>query len=270
MIVEARKPKRGRPLRSDRPDTRDRILEAALEVFSERGFDGATVRQIAAKVGVSDPALYAHFKGKLEIFEALLKLAGPNLLASADFDPMTDKAPMQIAIPKMFGNVVATLSTPRARAFASLVLRMGPDGLGHMLQDVSKRLRPIFDVWQARGELRDDVPVEVARSQATSISQWQVEQTELLSRRLHSGQVGKLGADFLQVYAVADVIRYLNSSLEIAGLRHDAIEDCDDDDFINLLTIGPLFGSELRDAVNCLTKRPGERYDPSPPLRGQR
>ena len=75
-MIDSAKPKRGRPPRSDRLDTRDHILDAALEVFSERGFDGATVRQIAAKVGVSDPALCAHFKSKQEIFEALLKLAG--------------------------------------------------------------------------------------------------------------------------------------------------------------------------------------------------
>ncbi|MEP1933660.1 MAG: hypothetical protein ABJJ37_20505, partial [Roseibium sp.] len=61
-----------------------------------------------------------------------------------------------------FGNIVATWSTPRAKAFASLVLRMGPDGLGNMLQDVSARLRPAFTVWQARGELRKDIPVDVA------------------------------------------------------------------------------------------------------------
>ncbi|MEP3116215.1 helix-turn-helix domain-containing protein [Nisaea sp.] len=161
-MSESPKPRRGRPPLTDRPETRGRILDAALEVFSERGYDGATVRQIAAKVGVSDPALYAHFKGKQEIFEALLKLAGPDLLASAGTSLASDKTPMQIAIPEMFGNIVATWSTPRAKAFASLVLRMGPDGLGNMLQDVSARLRPAFTVWQARGELRKDIPVDVA------------------------------------------------------------------------------------------------------------
>ena len=133
-----------------------------MDVFSERGFDGATVRQIAARVGVSDPALYAHFKGKQEIFEALLKLAGPDMLASAGVSLASDETPMQIAIPEIFGNIVATWSTPRARAFASLVLRMGPDGLGTMLQDVSLRLRPVFAAWQAQGELRNDIEVEVA------------------------------------------------------------------------------------------------------------
>lgn len=161
-MIDSTKPTRGRPPRSDRPDTRDRILDAALEVFSEYGFEGATVRKIAAKVGVSDPALYAHFKSKKEIFEALIKLAGPDLLASAGTSFTAEQVPMRIAIPQMFGNIVATWSTPRARAFASLVLRMGPDGLGNVLRDVSEQLRPIFDAWQAGGELRKDIPVDVA------------------------------------------------------------------------------------------------------------
>lgn len=161
-MIDSAKPTRGRPPRSDRPDTRGRILDAALEVFSERGFDGATVRQIAAKVGVSDPALYAHFKSKKEIFEALIELAGPDLLASAGTSLTSEQVPMRIAIPQIFGNIVATWSTPRARAFASLVLRMGPDGLGNVLRDVSEQLRPIFDAWQAGGELRADIPVDVA------------------------------------------------------------------------------------------------------------
>ncbi|MDG1457933.1 MAG: helix-turn-helix domain containing protein [Pseudoprimorskyibacter sp.] len=107
-MIDATKPTRGRPPRSDRPDTRNRILDAALEVFSERGFEDATVRQIAAKVGVSDPAFYAHFKSKKEIFEALIKLAGPDLLASAGTSLASEQGPMRIAIPQMFGNIVAT------------------------------------------------------------------------------------------------------------------------------------------------------------------
>ncbi len=161
-MTEFPEPRRGRPPLSDRRETRDRILDAALEVFSERGFDGATVRQIAAKVGVSDPALYAHFKSKQEIFETLLKQAGPDLLASSGVDLPSETTPAEIAIPKIFKSIVATWSTPRARAFASLVLRMGPDGLGDTLQNVSQQLRPVFSAWQERGELRDDIPVEVA------------------------------------------------------------------------------------------------------------
>ena len=47
-----------------REDTRRRILEAARELFGTDGFDCTTVRQIASAVGITDAALYYHFKSK--------------------------------------------------------------------------------------------------------------------------------------------------------------------------------------------------------------
>lgn len=56
------------------PDTRDAILAAAREQFAERGFDGATVRQIAADAGV-DPALVHHYFGtKEQLFLATVQV----------------------------------------------------------------------------------------------------------------------------------------------------------------------------------------------------
>jgi AcrR family transcriptional regulator len=55
-------------------ETRQHILEAALELFSAAGFARTSLREIAEKVGISKPALYYHFDSK----EALLvELARP-------------------------------------------------------------------------------------------------------------------------------------------------------------------------------------------------
>jgi AcrR family transcriptional regulator len=55
-------------------DTRGQILDAARAAFGERGFDGATVRGIAARAGV-DPALVHHFYGsKQQLFMAAMEL----------------------------------------------------------------------------------------------------------------------------------------------------------------------------------------------------
>jgi len=59
----------GRPSRGD--DTRTRILNAARELFASDGFDATTVRDIAQKVGLTDAALYYHFKNKREILNAV-------------------------------------------------------------------------------------------------------------------------------------------------------------------------------------------------------
>ncbi|HVW41201.1 MAG TPA: TetR/AcrR family transcriptional regulator [Amycolatopsis sp.] len=50
------------------------ILEAALEVFHENGFHGATVRDIARRVGQTVPSLYYHHENKEGVFTALLEV----------------------------------------------------------------------------------------------------------------------------------------------------------------------------------------------------
>lgn len=52
-------------------DRRDQILDAAAEAFGRRGFDGVTVAELAAAVGVTAPALYRHFGAKDQILSAV-------------------------------------------------------------------------------------------------------------------------------------------------------------------------------------------------------
>jgi AcrR family transcriptional regulator len=54
-----------------RTDTRRRIHEAALDVFSERGYDRATLREIAEQLDITRPALYYHYKSKDDILAAI-------------------------------------------------------------------------------------------------------------------------------------------------------------------------------------------------------
>ncbi|MBI4328366.1 MAG: TetR/AcrR family transcriptional regulator [Chloroflexi bacterium] len=62
--------------------TRERILDAATEVFAEKGYHGAAVDDIVRLSGTSKGAIYFHFPSKREIFFALVgRLAG--LLASS-------------------------------------------------------------------------------------------------------------------------------------------------------------------------------------------
>ena len=54
-------------------DTKQKILDEALRLFSERGYDAVSVGEIAQAVGVKAPSLYNHFPGKQAIFEALVE-----------------------------------------------------------------------------------------------------------------------------------------------------------------------------------------------------
>jgi TetR/AcrR family transcriptional regulator len=61
---------RRRPAKPSAVATRQRILDAALEVFAERSFDGAGTREIAARAGVTQPLLNYHFSSKNELWRA--------------------------------------------------------------------------------------------------------------------------------------------------------------------------------------------------------
>lgn len=54
-------------------DTKRKITEKALELFSERGYDAVSVGEIAAAVGIKAPSLYNHFPSKQAIFDAIVE-----------------------------------------------------------------------------------------------------------------------------------------------------------------------------------------------------
>lgn len=54
--------------------TKDKILLAALELFSEKGYDYASIDELAAMVGIKGPSIYAHYKGKEDILDSLIAM----------------------------------------------------------------------------------------------------------------------------------------------------------------------------------------------------
>jgi AcrR family transcriptional regulator len=64
--------------------TRQRILSAALRVFRERGFDAATMREIAAEAGVAVGAAYYYFDSKDAIVMAFYQQAQQEMAPALD------------------------------------------------------------------------------------------------------------------------------------------------------------------------------------------
>ena len=54
------------------PDTKQKILSTALDLFSRHGYAGASIRQISRVVGIRESAVYNHYKSKEQIFLAIL------------------------------------------------------------------------------------------------------------------------------------------------------------------------------------------------------
>ncbi len=72
--------------------TRERILDVALDLFTEKGFDGTSLREIAERLGVTKAALYYHFASKDDILMALhmrLHDFGRDALSQMTEEPVT-------------------------------------------------------------------------------------------------------------------------------------------------------------------------------------
>jgi AcrR family transcriptional regulator len=60
-----------RPLSRKRRQTQERLLDAALDAFAERGFHGASVEDVCERAGFSRGAFYSNYSSKTELFIAL-------------------------------------------------------------------------------------------------------------------------------------------------------------------------------------------------------
>lgn len=150
-------------------DTRQRLLDAAAEVFSERGYDGAGVQEIARRAGLTTGAIYSRFAGKAELlrevvlsrsddeldelfnqhrFEGhasdIIRVAGSHLVERADPDARTGNALLLEAF-------VAARRDPEIRVAVKAVL-----------EDRAARLAEIFEAAKADGSMDPSVDTDAA------------------------------------------------------------------------------------------------------------
>lgn len=148
------------------------ILRAAVEVMGEEGYEGASVRDMAARAGVSVAAVYHHFPSKLDLLREFIVEAYDVVLARVD-RRLHDAAPDAGA---RLDTVVATLITSHLDdEFAQLAAkvawrehtRLDPPGR----QVIDGKRRHLLDLVErivtegvAAGEFTADEPREAARA----------------------------------------------------------------------------------------------------------
>lgn len=155
------------------------ILAAALEIFHENGFHGATVRDIARRVGVTVPSLYYHHESKEGLFEALLELGTGEVAwrvrAAAEATP--DRPDLQ------FVNVieVIVLHMVRRTQIAALDLELRHLSLPNRERYAARRkeiediLSEIVDTGTRQGIFTPKDPQETVRAilgMCQSVARW--------------------------------------------------------------------------------------------------
>lgn len=151
------------PARQERAFTRqERILDAALDVFAEHGYQQATVDEIASTAQTSKGGIYFHFPGKDAIFLALLDRSAKQLLArvgekvAAEADPIAKVDAALLALVHTFGShralarlflIEARGAGPRFHSRMAEVQARYVLFLQQQLQEaVNQQLAPPFDV----------------------------------------------------------------------------------------------------------------------------
>ena len=74
-------------------DTKERILETALELFAQNGYPGTSMNDIAAQLGITKAALYKHYAGKQEILDRIVERMNEMDYARAEEYEMPETEP---------------------------------------------------------------------------------------------------------------------------------------------------------------------------------
>jgi AcrR family transcriptional regulator len=142
--------------------TRDRILEAALNLFSQKGFLGATTREIAREAGVAEVTLFRHFPAKETLFEEVIRrysflpaLTGilPGLEQASYEEALLEIARRFLERLDERKDLIRIMLTER-HLYPSQVKGIFRGFLGEMIRMLAEYFRRL----QARGMLRDFDP----------------------------------------------------------------------------------------------------------------
>jgi AcrR family transcriptional regulator len=129
--------------RRDKERTRERILEAAMDVFSDKGYAATLIDDIARESDTSKGAFYFHFPSKKAIFEALLKSLVDRLTRDAQ-DAIAAQAG---AVAKIEAALRAVLGLFARHEKATRLLFVEAVGLGRAFeQPVRDAHRALADV----------------------------------------------------------------------------------------------------------------------------
>jgi len=164
-----------------RADSRARILRTARKLFSRRGYDATTMREVADEAGTSIGNLYFYFRNKEELLETLMAEAREPLWAWADTVAASAPAgPARLAI-ILYSNLVGLLGSARDLTRAVVVEGAPPELSERIIAAHRARMREA---------LRTNLPEMPEGELDLAAAAWTGASQSLLRRHLH-GEVDR-------------------------------------------------------------------------------
>src|SRR5215831_6439670 len=98
------------------------IVDAALEVFSEKGFAAAKLDDIARRAGIAKATLYLYFETKEQIFRAVARAAVASLLEALESSAETSGGPFAEFAPRLLSRAAGLMKGGQVPAIARMVI----------------------------------------------------------------------------------------------------------------------------------------------------
>ncbi len=147
--------------------TKEKILEATLSLISEKGYLGATTRDIAMRAGISEITLFRHFGSKENLFEGVLNRY-TFLPRIKEMRPTLDTLPYPEALYLVGIELLRTLK--EGKPLASILVcecKLYPEKVTRVfdgiVDDIITTLAGYLEEKQKEGEIRKFLPVDMAR-----------------------------------------------------------------------------------------------------------
>ena len=173
----------------DRGNTKQEILDAALELFSVQGFEATSIAQIVGTVGIRKASLYSHFENKQAILDALIKevleqYAEHSIFAMVDWnDPAFTKDKLDMtpdaAVQMIQGQLRYILHDPaisRARKMLTIEQFQNPElaklQTRQNYEDVLRYFTGLVGFLIRQGVLTEDDPEIMAAQLCLPITVW--------------------------------------------------------------------------------------------------
>jgi AcrR family transcriptional regulator len=136
--------------------TRERILEVAEELIARHGVEGFELKDVAAKVGIRSPSIFAHFKGREDLAEAVARRVGEAVVEQF---PIEAGEPEQV-LRKAVSNLVAHLARNPAHV-RILLADLGRhrevnqlSGSAEQVLAAASRVKVLLDLGTSQGAFR--------------------------------------------------------------------------------------------------------------------
>lgn len=145
------------------PPKRRQILEGARQVFSELGFERASVDLVAARAGVSKATIYHHYADKAALFTACVEHDAEEMCAALTGSCVDEATDVSQVLQRVGENLMRVMLSPAVAALyrhtAAEVVRL--PGLGRVIFDrglkvLHDTIASYLEAWHRRGALRID------------------------------------------------------------------------------------------------------------------